>query len=272
MHELPLVFFTLFTAASVGTTFNFVLANQSFKFEEQFKLYFYAILVLVVAGLCAFTHLGQPQRPFNVIFGLAHLSPMSLEILSVGIYGGILSVMMLFNFKYKEFKYCGKEKLVKISYPVLFCGALLAGLSVPNAYYFDTVKYWYNGWTWYNYLMSIMVLGFAFYEIFNLVMYREFKLSKQKVAAISVIYVASAVYYYLTVSGQLVIDPNDFQYLWMYKVKCVLASLFLVLSLVSFALKDKFVKTVFIIQASFVIFAELFGRIFFYELIMLRVL
>ncbi|MCV5649045.1 dimethyl sulfoxide reductase anchor subunit, partial [Escherichia coli] len=42
--------------------------------------------LLALAGLAALTHLGQPLRALNVLFGLKHLSPMSLEIVMVLIF------------------------------------------------------------------------------------------------------------------------------------------------------------------------------------------
>ena len=50
------------------------------------------LIMLGVWGALAMTHLGQPLRAFNVVFGLAHFSPLSLEIATTGAFGGAVFV------------------------------------------------------------------------------------------------------------------------------------------------------------------------------------
>lgn len=157
MHELPLVFFTVLAQGTVGLflVLAFLLmANQDASRKKILSRGMGLVLVLLgISGAAATTHLGQPLRAFNVIFGLEHLSALSLEIITTGLFGGAV-------FTYGAMVHFGiLEKLQKL----VLTGAMALGvallLAIANVYTLDTVPAWNSGWTIFQFIMTAFVVG-----------------------------------------------------------------------------------------------------------------
>ncbi|GAL04058.1 anaerobic dimethyl sulfoxide reductase chain C [Photobacterium aphoticum] len=90
MSQLSLVFFTVLAQSAVGMFIALGLIELFFKPNNKaMTRSFMAVFVLLgVGAIASVTHLGQPFRMFNVMFGLAHGSALSLEIVGLSLFGG----------------------------------------------------------------------------------------------------------------------------------------------------------------------------------------
>jgi len=157
MHELSLVVFTVLAQSTVGLFL--VLAcllmfnNDSRRQHLLNKLLLAVLALLVLAGGAAITHLGQPLRAVNVIFGLAHWSPLSVEIITTSLFGGAVFVYMLMV----------HFDLVKPLQKVVLAAAMILGVgllwAIANVYTLKTVPVWNSGWTTFQFFMTAFVVG-----------------------------------------------------------------------------------------------------------------
>lgn len=155
MHELPLVFLTVLAQGAVGIFFCLGLIELFAKPGEKAmtRAFIAALVLLGVASVASVTHLGQPQRMFNVMFGLAHASALSLEIVALSLFGGSATAytgMRLFNLM---------PLLRKLTLPVAMISGLVFILAFTNVYTLETVPTWNSGWTFFQFLMSAAVIG-----------------------------------------------------------------------------------------------------------------
>ena len=111
------------------------------------------IILLGISAVAAVTHLGQPLRAVNVIFGLEHLSPLSIEIITTSLFGGAA-------FTYLLMVHFG---LLKPLQKLVLAGAMALGLAllwaIANVYTLDTVPTWNSGWTTFQFVMTAFVVG-----------------------------------------------------------------------------------------------------------------
>ncbi len=157
MHELPLVFFTVLAQGTVGLFLvlaTLLLFNRSPDRKRTLSRFMVLVLVLLgIAGILAMTHLGQPLRALNVVFGLEHLSPLSLEIITTAVFGGAVFVygaMAHFDILAKL------QKLVLAAAMGLGVALLLA---IANVYTLDTVPTWNSFWTVFQFVLTAFVVG-----------------------------------------------------------------------------------------------------------------
>ena len=157
MHELSLVFFTVLAQGTVGLFLvlaTMLLFNRSPERKRVLSRFVGLVLIMLgVSGALAMTHLGQPLRAFNVVFGLAHFSPLSLEIATTGAFGGAVFVygaMAHFGILEKL------HKLVLVAAMGLGCALLLA---IANVYTLGTVPPWNSGWTIFQFVLTTFVVG-----------------------------------------------------------------------------------------------------------------
>lgn len=157
MHELSLVFFTVLAQATVGLFLVLaclLMANSDAKRQQVLNQLLMVVLVLLgISGAAAMTHLGQPLRAMNVIFGLEHLSALSVEIMTTSLFGGAV-------FTYVAMSHFGiLPKLQKL----VLAGAMGLGvlllLAIANVYTLATVPAWNSGWTIFQFVMTAFVVG-----------------------------------------------------------------------------------------------------------------
>ncbi len=157
MHELSLVVFTVLAQSAVGLFL--VLAcllmfnNDSRRQHLLNKLLLAVLGLLVIAGGAAITHLGQPLRAVNVIFGLEHWSSLSIEIITTALFGGAVCVYMLMV----------HFDLIKPLQKLVLAAAMILGVAllwaIANVYTLKTVPVWNSGWTTFQFFMTAFIVG-----------------------------------------------------------------------------------------------------------------
>ena len=157
MHELSLVFFTVLAQSTVGLFLvlaAMLLFNQNPERKQVLSRFIGLVLVMLgVSGALAMTHLGQPLRAFNVIFGLAHFSRLSIEIITTAAFGGAV-------FVYGAMAHFGiLEKLQKLVLVAAMALGLALLLAIANVYTLDTVPAWHSGWTIFQFVLTAFVVG-----------------------------------------------------------------------------------------------------------------
>ncbi|HFI5889714.1 TPA: dimethyl sulfoxide reductase anchor subunit family protein [Escherichia coli] len=273
MHELPLVFFTVLMQAVAGSfillwLIKLIPAAQLQTSGQQFSLAIFSLWpLLALAGLAALTHLGQPLRALNVLFGLKHLSPMSLEIVMVLIFSLLgLSTSFLLLKKVK-------------GAPLLLC-AVLAALAaigvlfaIANVYFLPTVSLWSTPWTVINFVFSGILSG----SLLSALLLYAFR--NRNGSSTSFIYIMKPIWgavlflfilfscgYLFTLNGEISAIP-----VWLKAIQVIrillLASAFLCCLLMNLSTQ---ITGKLAAVTTAVIIAELLGRVFFYELILLQ--
>ncbi|MEZ8284859.1 dimethyl sulfoxide reductase [Vibrio splendidus] len=155
MSQLSLVFFTVLAQSAVGMFLALGLVEIVFKPNKQaMTRSFMAVIVLLgVGAIASVTHLGQPFRMFNVAFGLAHGSALSLEIVALSLFGGsavVYIAMRLFDLK---------PNMQKMVLPVAMVLGVVFVLAISNVYTLPTVPTWYSSFTPFQFLMTASVVG-----------------------------------------------------------------------------------------------------------------
>ena len=155
MSQLSLVFFTVLAQSAVGLFVTLGLVEMLAKPNEKVMTRsFMAVFVLLGLGAVAsITHLGQPFRMFNVLFGLEHFSALSLEIVALSLFGGAgatYTAMRLFGIA------PGLQKLVL---PVAMVLGVVLILAISRVYTLATVPSWNSNWTPFQFLMTAAVVG-----------------------------------------------------------------------------------------------------------------
>ena len=159
MSQLSLVFFTVLAQSAVGMFIALGLVEMLFKPNEKamsqsMTRSFIAVFVLLgIGAVASVTHLGQPFRMFNVMFGLAHGSALSLEIVGLTLFGGAGAAytgMRLFNLM---------PAIRKLLLPVAMVLGVVFILAIANVYTLATVPTWNTPFTSFQFLMTAAVLG-----------------------------------------------------------------------------------------------------------------
>ncbi len=155
MSQLSLVFFTVLAQSAVGLFIALGLVELLARPDRKAMTHsFLAVFGLLgVGAIASITHLGHPLRMMNVAFGLAHLSPLSLEIVGLSLFGGAAATyvgMRLFDI------------LPKLQNLVLLGGmatGVLFIILIARVYTLDTVPTWNSHWTSFQFLMTAGVVG-----------------------------------------------------------------------------------------------------------------
>ncbi|MEZ9298617.1 dimethyl sulfoxide reductase anchor subunit family protein [Vibrio splendidus] len=155
MSQLSLVFFTVLAQSAVGMFIALGLVEIVFKSNKQAmtRSLIAVIVLLGVGAIASVTHLGQPFRMFNVAFGLAHGSALSLEIVALSLFGGsavVYIAMRLFDLK---------PTMQKMALPVAMILGVVFMLAIANVYTLPTVPTWYSSFTPFQFLMTASVVG-----------------------------------------------------------------------------------------------------------------
>ena len=157
MHELSLVFFTVLAQSAVGLFLVLaclLMVNKDSRRQQVLNRLLPSVLILLgISAVAAITHLGQPLRAINVIFGLQHLSPLSIEIITTSLFGGAA-------FTYLLMAHFG---LLKPLQKLVLAAAMALGLAllwaIANVYTLATVPTWNSGWTIFQFVMTAFVVG-----------------------------------------------------------------------------------------------------------------
>ncbi|PMN89880.1 dimethyl sulfoxide reductase anchor subunit family protein [Enterovibrio norvegicus] len=155
MSELSLVFFTVLAQSAVGMFIALGFVELFFKPERKgMNIAFMASLALLGLGaMASVTHLGQPFRMFNVMFGLAHLSALSLEIVALSLFGGAA-------FTYTTLRVLNIQPMLqKLTLPAAMALGVVFILAIVNVYRLPTVLSWNSHWTTFQFLMTAGVVG-----------------------------------------------------------------------------------------------------------------
>ena len=101
MHELPLVFFTVFTQSAVGAFILLLIGGTLGQVDRQRMAVglFSAMCLFGVGVLLGIFHVGQPLRALNMLLRVGH-SPMSNEIVLSAVFatlGGLGALGLLLN-------------------------------------------------------------------------------------------------------------------------------------------------------------------------------
>ena len=165
MHELPLVFFTVFGQAAAGTMLIMMISRTlGMSNAEQARRTHLAAMVLMAVGMgLGGTHMGQPLRAVNMLFGLGR-SPMSNEIVLGGAFFGFGALTVLMEIMNK-----GPEGLRKIMNAAAVVTGVLFVWSIPQVYRLATVSTWANGYTTLNMYLTAVLAGGALVAAFGCV-------------------------------------------------------------------------------------------------------
>lgn len=161
MEHLSLVIFTVLAQCAAGllmvtgviqlmagnvlTTGNMRLLNRH---------YVLALVILGAALIASITHLGQPFRATNVIYGLFHSSPLSMEILAISAFGGAL--LLFTGFQVRTMQQNGLSKNLLIL-TVLLAAALVQ--AIANVYTLSAVAAWDTPLTSIQFFRSALTIG-----------------------------------------------------------------------------------------------------------------
>ncbi|EGU32674.1 dimethyl sulfoxide reductase, anaerobic, subunit C [Vibrio ichthyoenteri ATCC 700023] len=271
MSQLSLVFFTVLAQSAAGMFIALGLLEMFFKPNNKaMTRSFMAVFVLLgVGAIASVTHLGQPLRMFNVMFGLAHGSALSLEIVGLSLFGGAAAAytgMRLFNLM---------PAMQKLVLPVAMILGVVFILAIANVYTLTTVPTWNTSFTAFQFLMTAGAVG----PIAAALMLRAQKAEMGEMNAVEDSLAAGVALFgtitlmgyaaYLVWLGQLDIQHNPFDVvgyafnLVMLRVGLLLLGMLLII--VS-ALKrcDKAMFAA-LIAFIFVLVSEFMGRAFFYD-------
>ncbi|OED50980.1 dimethyl sulfoxide reductase, partial [Endozoicomonas sp. (ex Bugula neritina AB1)] len=111
------------------------------------------LFLLGIGAIASITHLGQPLRMFNVLMGIEHASPLTLEIIALSLFGGtaaLFTALRLFGIQQ------GLQRML------LIVGMLLGVVfvfAIANVYTLNTVVSWNSAWTPFQFFMTVALVG-----------------------------------------------------------------------------------------------------------------
>ncbi len=273
MSQLSLVFFTVLAQSAVGLfVFLGLVQMLARPHEKAMTRAFLAVFALLGLGaISSITHLGQPLRMFNVAYGLAHLSPLSLELVALSLFGGAAATytaMRMFSV------FPRLQNLVLLGAMVL--GILLI-VAIAHVYTLETVPTWNSGWTLFQFLMTAGIVGPV--AAITLLRWQQQEVGEQytkiitnalAVAGVMLIVVAATGYVgYLFWLGTLPTLTNPFTLL-SYGQTLVMVRIFLmlcgVLTLAVSTIRGGKGPILATVCLALVLLAECAGRAFFYDI------
>ncbi len=279
MHELPLVFFTIFGQLSAGmillSSLFYLVYRSKNKLAITQKINAVALIFMAIGMAIASFHLGQPLRAFNVIFGIGR-SPMSNEIFTFGLLFAMTFAFVLLNYfvlypnstKLQIIKpLCQKiNRIPHLNYllaMILVILSLFFVWTIVLTYMLATIKTWDSCYTAIQMYTAMLVLGGI--AVTWLGLYR---------AGYCAFFIGSLLILllkmpYLKLMSEIAPDLTSNQYCWII-AQCTL--LIISITLVLFAILRKQHQVMIYLLAFIGVFiAEICGRITFYNLWMITV-
>ncbi|MBI0061351.1 dimethyl sulfoxide reductase anchor subunit [Gilliamella sp. M0320] len=279
MHELPLVFFTIFGQLSAGmillSGLFYLVYRSKNKLAITQKINAVALIFMAIGMAIASFHLGQPLRAFNVIFGIGR-SPMSNEIFTFGLLFAMTFAFVLLNYfvlypnstKLQIIKpLCQKiNRIPRLNYllaMILVILSLFFVWTIVLTYMLATIKTWNSCYTAIQMYTAMLVLGgiaVTWLGIYR-VGYCAFFIGSLLILLLKMPY--------LKLMSEIAPDLTSNQYCWII-AQCAL--LIISITLVLFAILRKQHQTMIYLLAFIGVFiAEICGRITFYNLWMITV-
>lgn len=278
MDQLPLVFFTVLAQCAVGiflVTGCMRLMSGSAQISHIAAInnaQLFAWPILAIAAMASMTHLGHPLRAFNVLFGVTHSSPLSLEIISMSAFGAVGVVYSFFSFR----------KIAEDLQKPLLVLAMILGvvfmLAIANVYTLETVPTWNSGWTTFQFLATAGVLGMIGAAVliqFQSNSVSEYAQKANRVLAVTGIvatmFAVVTIPMFLGFLGQLELFDNPLNLRDYHNTLLMLRTLMLCAGMAIWvvpALAENSGKGSAIVGMLLVLTAELAGRVFFYDVYM----
>lgn len=164
MHELPLVFFTVFTQSAVGAFILLLIGGTLGQVDRQRMAVglFSAMCLFGVGVLLGIFHVGQPLRALNMLLQVGH-SPMSNEIVLSAVFatlGGLGALGLLLN--------RGAASLCKGLVWLAAAVGVVFIFAIPQIYQLPTVVTWRTSYTTVMMVLTPMIGGGILAGLFGL--------------------------------------------------------------------------------------------------------
>ena len=164
MHELPLVFFTVFTQSAVGAFILLLIGGTLGQIDRQRMAVglFSAMCLFGVWVLLGIVHVGQPLRALNMLLRVGH-SPMSNEIVLSAVFatlGGLGALGLLLN--------RGAASLCKGLVWLAAAVGVVFIFAIPQIYQLPTVVTWRTSYTTVMMVLTPMIGGGILAGLFGL--------------------------------------------------------------------------------------------------------
>ena len=164
MHELPLVFFTVFTQSAVGAFILLLIGGTLGQVDRQRMAVglFSAMCLFGVGVLLGIFHVGQPLRALNMLLRVGH-SPMSNEIVLSAVFatlGGLGALGLLLN--------RGAASLCKGLVWLAAAVGVVFIFAIPQIYQLPTVVTWRTSYTTVMMVLTPMIGGGILAGLFGL--------------------------------------------------------------------------------------------------------
>lgn len=274
MHELPLVFFTVFGQLAAGMVLVsslYYLSNRQKNNELAIeKVNIIALIVMGLGMLIASFHLGHPFRALNVIFGIGR-SPMSNEIFTFGLLFGVTFVgvvLAYFNQSTKGNKLpfiknlCLKintiPQLPKILSILLSLLSLVFIWTIVLTYMLPTVKTWDTYYTAIQMYTTMLALGGIATAMLGL---PRLGIILFFIGSVCILVLKIP---YLNLMTSLAPELTSDQHMWMI-AQCALLVLAMMLAIPNTCRVNKS-TAIYVMAFILVLLGELCGRIVFYNL------
>ncbi|MEX3018287.1 dimethyl sulfoxide reductase anchor subunit family protein [Kluyvera sp. STS39-E] len=162
MHELPLVFFTVFTQSAVGAFILLLIGGALGLVDARRQaIGLFAVMCLFGLGvIIGIFHVGQPLRALNMLFRVGH-SPMSNEIVLSAVFsalGGLGALGLLLN------------RMVGLSKVLAWLAAAVGVafiFAIPQIYQLPTVATWRSSYTTAMMVLTPLIGGGALAALFG---------------------------------------------------------------------------------------------------------
>ena len=164
MHELPLVFFTVFTQSAVGAFILLLIGGTLGQIDRQRMAVglFSAMCLFGVGVLLGIFHVGQPLRALNMLLRVGH-SPISNEIVLSAVFatlGGLGALGLLLN--------RGAASLCKGLVWLAAAVGVVFIFAIPQIYQLPTVVTWRTSYTTVMMVLTPMIGGGILAGLFGL--------------------------------------------------------------------------------------------------------
>lgn len=164
MHELPLVFFTVFTQGAVGAFILLLIGGTLGQIDaRRMAVGLFCVMCLFGVGvLLGIFHVGQPLRAMNMLLRVGH-SPMSNEIVLSALFatlGGLGALGLLVN-----------RGAVSLSKGLAWLAAVVGVgfiLAIPQIYQLPMVVTWQTSYTTVMMILTPMIGGGILAGLFGL--------------------------------------------------------------------------------------------------------
>lgn len=271
-HEWPLVVFTVLAQTAVGAFLIMSLANlvvdSRVGVKDKVTRNMFFVWVLMGLGFMASSaHLGSPMRAMNALNQVGS-SWLSNEILTGSLFFAFGGFYWLLDVLKK-----GPEGLRK----VLMVLGMIAGVafmySMVNVYLINTVPTWDTPYTWWSFLLTVLVSG----SLFALILMHSAQFDSVKYSrTIQVVVVVGVIAMIVMTLGQMtalaginssVVAASDLV-VNMGCLQGIRITLIIVGSAIALACvrREKANSAIALVGFAMVLFAELLGRTIFFNL------